>query len=386
MIRIGVNVSFTPSGGSFTQVVNMIDYLDKKENITLIVFSKEKNRNSMLNLDKKKHQLVESRLSNISALTRVVWEQLFLPFYLIKYKVDLLFCPGDISPIFTFVKKVQWIGTIGPFWDPIYDYDIGIIKRIKYPLNKLLMYKSAEYADHVIFESNYTKDYFLQRYKIEERNTSVINIGKDEVLMRTDSINPFDGDIDLPFVLCVSHLYPYKNIPRMIKSFYYANKKNGHSHKLVIAGAFILDKYTSSIYETIDDLEYNDYILLLGKVDKNHLRFLYENCDFLLFPSPCENFAYTLVEAMSFGAPVVCSNTTAMPDTCLDAAVYFNPYDGDDMTDKISILLKDNELRKQYGLKSISRANSLPTYKQVTEATLDVFYKFIDPEEYIDEQ
>jgi glycosyltransferase involved in cell wall biosynthesis len=377
MLKIGINVTFTPSGGSYTQVIHMLNFLSKENNTKLIIFSKKNNRTLIKHIDRTVHLVIESRLSSISAFTRVLWEQLLLPFYLFKYKVDLLFCPGDMSPIFTSVKKVQWIGTIGPFWDKIYDYDIGLLKRIKYPVNKFLMYKSAEYADHIIFESNYSRDYFLDRYNIDKEKTTVINIGKDELLLNNKGADSSLNKKYNPFVLCVSHLYPYKNIPRMIECFYRANENIRHSTKLLIAGSFILEKYTNSIRSIINDLNYNDNVLLLGMVNKKKLRYLYENCEFMIFPSPCENFAYTLVEAMSLGTPIVCSNTTAMPDTCLEAAIYFNPFDKDDMTNKISLMLDNKILQKQYSKKSIARANSLPTYQEVTKRTIGICYKTI---------
>jgi glycosyltransferase involved in cell wall biosynthesis len=374
-IVLGINVTFTPSGGSLTQVTNMIKYLQNEANFKLIIFSKIKNRTIFQDIETKNITIIESRFCNISALTRVIWEQLVLPLLLIKYKIDVLFCPGDISPIFSSVKKVQWIGTIGPFWDKIYSYDIGIVKRIKYPINKLLMYKSAESADHVIFESDYTKKIFLERYKISEEKTSVINIGKDEFLIEVNDNTKFVKLAYEPFVLCVSHLYPYKNLPNMIESFYIANEITGHTNKLIIAGSFVLEKYTRHICSIIDRLDYKDNVILLGLVTKNKLRYLYENCEFLIFPSPCENFAYTLVEAMSLGAPIVCSNTTAMPDTCLNAALYFDPYNKENMTEIISQMLGNTKLQNEYKIKSIKRALDLPSYEEVTNETIDCFYK-----------
>ena len=92
----------------------------------------------------------------------------------------------------------------------------------------------------------------------------------------------------------------------------------------------------------------------------------------MIFPSPFENFAYTLVEAMSCGAPIVCSNTTAMPETCEDAALYFNPYDVSEITEKIKIVLSNNQIRESLTQKSMARARNLPNYERVNQITLDV--------------
>jgi len=65
----------------------------------------------------------------------------------------------------------------------------------------------------------------------------------------------------------------------------------------------------------------------------------------MIFPSPFENFTYTLVEALVCGAPIICSNTTAMPETCQEAALYFDPYNTEEMSEQISQLLNNEKLR-----------------------------------------
>ena len=118
-------------------------------------------------------------------------------------------------------------------------------------------------------------------------------------------------------------------------------------------------------------------MILLGAVSKEDLRYLYSSSDFLIFPSPCENFAYTLVEAMSCGTPIVCSNTTAMPETCQDAALYFDQYNTEEMTEKITILLKDKDLRRSLIKKALERVKGLPDYEEVTIKIIEIMKNVI---------
>ena len=75
---------------------------------------------------------------------------------------------------------------------------------------------------------------------------------------------------------------------------------------------------------------------------------------------------------MSCGTPIVCSDTTAMPETCEDAAIYFDPYNVNDIADKMNLILKNDILRDEMSKKSIIRAKQLPTYFEVTLKTLDI--------------
>ncbi len=75
---------------------------------------------------------------------------------------------------------------------------------------------------------------------------------------------------------------------------------------------------------------------------------------------------------MSCGTPIICSNTTAMPETCQDAALYFDPYNTDDIAEKMDLIMKDDILRQKMSEKSIIRSKELPDYKEVTLRTLDI--------------
>ena len=97
--KIGINVSYTPSGGSLTQMKNMIHYFSNEKNIELVIYSKKKNNYIFDNQDRIKPKIFLSWLSNTSVLGRVIWEQLFLPFYMIRDGIDVLFCPGSMIKV-----------------------------------------------------------------------------------------------------------------------------------------------------------------------------------------------------------------------------------------------------------------------------------------------
>jgi glycosyltransferase involved in cell wall biosynthesis len=381
-VRIAVNAAFNPTGGAITQLINMVYYIsnsDNEYNLTIYVNNKTlkilEDNDSLSN-----YKIVLCKFPGISILFRVIWEQLILPLHLINDSIDVLFCPGNIAPIFSSSKKVVWIGTIGPFFKDFYKgFDFS--SRIKLFGNKLIMILSARKSDSIIFESMFTKKLFIKKYGINPIKSAVINIGKDKYFFPAPNNKYFCWDgikYESPYILCVSHLYPYKNIIRMLDAFFIALKSTKKGIKLLIAGNRDYKYYDKLILQKIDDLSLNDHVKLLGPVSKEGLRELYSNCSFIIFPSPFENFSYTLVEAMSCGSPIISSNTTAMPETCGDAALYFNPYNTKELGDKISLLLTNKKLRRTMSIKSILRANELPDYEQATIKTLDIMKNLVN--------
>ena len=76
-----------------------------------------------------------------------------------------------------------------------------------------------------------------------------------------------------------------------------------------------------------------------------------------MYPSTCENCPNILIEAMACGAPILSSNIEPMPEICQDAAVYFDPFKPQDISEKIKKVLFDNNLIQNLKQLSLKRAN-----------------------------
>jgi len=373
-LKIIIDATYSPSGGALTQVINMVEEFNSIKGIELVIYSKESNKEIF---SKFSNEIIISRMAGISIFSRIFWCQFILPLYLLKSKGSILFCPGNFSPIFSPIKTVVWIGTIGPFFKDFYS-GFPLFDKLKLYANKFLMIASSKTADAVIFESFFTKKMFVDQYDFLEKKGHVINIGLDDYFTyrQTNKIT-LDQKLknligETKFILCVSHLYPYKNMINLLDSFKDVIDQFGDSINLVVAGSMDYDSYNNRILKHIDKLKLNNNVILLGIVDKRELKYLYYNCDFLVFPSPYENFAYTLVEAMSCGTAIACSNTTAMPESCKDAAVYFNPLDKVDITNKMLLVLTNRMLKEALSQKSLLRIKELPSFGEATNMTYNI--------------
>ena len=81
----------------------------------IVVYPTDDNKHLFQNKNDKNVTLKCVKFPNKSIVSRTIWAQIILPVLLVLDHVDLLFCPGNISPIFNSKKKVQCIHTIGPF-------------------------------------------------------------------------------------------------------------------------------------------------------------------------------------------------------------------------------------------------------------------------------
>ena len=377
---LAINLLYNPTGGSLAQIKKLLENIDKYEFTDFIIYIIPSNIGLIKNLVSQNIRIRSSKFAGISLITRTIWEQFFLPLYLILDRVNILFCPGNIAPIFSLSKKAQWIGTIGPFDEDfvrIYA-QYSFIKRFILFFNKILMLYSSKTSNHVFFESFYTRDMFMERYGFDEKKTSVLQIGKDEYFKPEKLVKSgeYSNLLRKKFILSVSHLYPYKNIETLLHA-YSQLRSEERGLSLVLAGSTQNVKYFNKLKDIVASYGLEDSIYFVGNLEPSDLRQFYSHCYTLIFTSPFENFAYTLVEAMSCGVPIISSNTTAMPETCRDSALYFNPYSADDLVNKAELLLSDEELRKKLISNSLARANELETYDMINIKTNQILQSIL---------
>jgi glycosyltransferase involved in cell wall biosynthesis len=370
MKKMLIDLTYAPTGGSLAQIKEIINNIESYKFEMIVFYITRENYHLFQRVNNNKIKILFVPFSNSSIILRTIWAQFILPFYLLNNKIDLLFCPGNISPIINSTKKVQWIGTVGPFEKKFISF-FGLRQRIVLFITKYLMIFSSYTSDLVIFESEYTQELFVERYGQKKERSTVICIGNDDFFYNTLGESSENYHQYGKFILVVAHLYPYKNIEILLESYYDSNL-HLRGLKIVIAGTIINENYYKKLIAKIEDFGLIEYVIFLGSVHKHMLRDLYSHCTMLVFTSPFENFAYTLVEAMSCAAPIIATNTTAMPETCGDAVLYFSPDSHKELSLCILKYLDNNELRKEYKERARIKSMTYDTYSEVNNITANL--------------
>lgn len=138
-----------------------------------------------------------------------------------------------------------------------------------------------------------------------------------------------------------------KNLPALIEA--YANlpidQRNGY--QLVFAGR--LTEMMVSQLETCAEkagLESTE-LIFTGFVTDPELAVLYSTCALYIFPSRHEGLGLPVLEAMAFGAPVIASNASSLPEVVNQPEALFDPLDVKDISRKISQALVDGAFRER---------------------------------------
>ena len=120
MKTLAIDLTYETLGGSNTQIVQFVQNIGVYDFDRCIIYTNLNNLKLFKEINKNNVSVVNVKFIYNSLLKRILWQQLILPFRLVFDKVSILYSPGNISPILSFTKKVQWIGTIGPFENLFY--------------------------------------------------------------------------------------------------------------------------------------------------------------------------------------------------------------------------------------------------------------------------
>jgi glycosyltransferase involved in cell wall biosynthesis len=93
------------------------------------------------------------------------------------------------------------------------------------------------------------------------------------------------------------------------------------------------------------DMGLAERIVFPGYLPNSELATLMSHSRGVVFPSLYEGFGLPVIEAMTAGVPVACSNTTSLPEVAADAAILFDPRVPDQIAQAIITLVNDETLR-----------------------------------------
>jgi glycosyltransferase involved in cell wall biosynthesis len=161
-------------------------------------------------------------------------------------------------------------------------------------------------------------------------------------------------DLNRPFILFVSTIEPRKSIIGMIEAFDRLKRPQKIEHDLVLVGQKgWLDE---PIFERIARSPYRDNIYHLDYLPDDIVAEFYRKADVFVYPSHYEGFGLPVLEAMTLGAPVVCSNSSSLPEVAGDAAILIDAGDEMAIADGMMQVIGDRTLRQALIQRGTDRA------------------------------
>lgn len=192
-------------------------------------------------------------------------------------------------------------------------------------------------ADKIICISENTKKDLLEFLDVDPNKISVVYLGSAINKLNSDRFDKLSNQ-SKPYILYVGSRNSYKNFQGLLQA--YAISNLAKDFQLVCFGG---DPFSRRELALINQLHLIEGQVMYVSGDDKKLASFYSNASAFVYPSLYEGFGIPLLEAMSCDCPVVCSNTSSMPEVAGNAAEFFDPYDPDSIAHGLKKVLYSHQ-------------------------------------------
>ena len=242
--------------------------------------------------------------------------------------------------------------------DLIFEYFPGQYKAVDVQMYRGKFRNACAHADHVIAISNKTREDLINMYQVPAEKITVCYQSCDPIYERIATVEEQEAvkaKYRLPekYFLNVGSIIQRKNLLNVCKAL--NTLKGKIDIPLVVIGSG-KDKYAEQVKAYIKEQQLEDKVIFLEEQPeakdpafKNSQDFpaIYQAAEALLYPSVYEGFGLPVLEALWSKLPVITSNSSCLPETGGDAALYIDPLSVDELADAILKVSSDAVLRQQ---------------------------------------
>lgn len=281
-----------------------------------------------------------------------------------KTRLEILWTQTICSPLVS-CQKVVTIHDLLPLEYPQY---FNIHERVMIWLAK----KTLRIADLIFTPSNFTAEQVIKICKVPPERVIITPHGVESTFSVIRNIQVLERcrkKYKLPdaFFLYVGRINSRKNLLRVLDAFKMI--KQGDI-SLVIVGQ--VDGKAINLKKEIQDRKLTDSVRWLGNIPFEDLPLLYNLATAFIYVSLAEGFGMPILEAMKCGCPVICSNTTSMPEVAGDAAFLVDPYNTEEIANAMEVLSKDERLRDELRTRGLRRVSTF-TWERTAQQILAAF-------------
>lgn len=277
-----------------------------------------------------------------NSLMRDPWEQIILPRLLKRNGVNIFHGLDYMIPWISSLKSVVNIHDTTVFSK--HDTRRALAKaRLRFTIRR-----AARAADSIVTLSHFSASQIEQCVPEGIGKISVVWPGVSDGFRMTPTYGDLQSSYERispksEFVLYYGGYRSYKRVDLLLHAF--AMIAAEYPHQLVLVGN--PQSIPQEVLALPERLGIKERVLFFGYASDTELRALLHRCKLFVFPSATEGFGLPVVEAMSCGAPILCSTGGALPEIAGNAVVYFEEPDAAAVAAVIQQVLVDEALRQR---------------------------------------
>lgn len=262
-------------------------------------------------------------------------------------------------------------------YDLVWHYYADTMDRYNYLVSKALFRHSLRAADHIITISRASARGLIDIIGIPEERISVIYPAAtayepmDQAWAAGYIASKYRTRKD--YMLTVGTLEPRKNLNTLLRVW---DAVRSEGVQLLVAGA--RGWKDSSVFNDYERFGFReDEVKFLGFVPDEDMNALYSGAIAFLFPSVYEGFGIPPLEAMAAGSPVICSNSSSLPEVCGEAGMLLDPKDEAGWAASVRTVIGDGDLRMRMRQNGIKQASGF-SWDASAAQTLDLMRRLVE--------
>jgi glycosyltransferase involved in cell wall biosynthesis len=312
-LRLGVNTLFyLPGevGGSETYLLETLRALVRRaEAPDLVLFTNAENH-ARLRAECPGAELVETGVGAASRPARILAEQFRLPRLVKQARVDVLWSPGYTAPAFCACPQVVSV------LDMQYKRFPQDVSWLAARAMDVLYPSAARRCDAVVAISEFAQSEVVRFTGIPAEKVTVTPLAADPAY--GEPAGPPPAEVrGAPYLLCVAHTYPHKNVEVLVRAFHRIAPEI--PHRLVLVGKARFGE--PAVAAAMEKAPPGRVVRFHG-LRRRDLMALYQGADWFVFPSLYEGFGLPVLEAMLAGVPVLTTREASIPEVGGDAVRY----------------------------------------------------------------
>jgi glycosyltransferase involved in cell wall biosynthesis len=305
----------------------------------------------------------------VNARNRVQWvlgEQTLLPWLAAREGVDLMHSLASTAPLWGSFRRVVTVH------DLIYARFPEAHAGIRDKGMKVLVPTAVRRSHRVIADSKSTRDDLVELLSVSPENVDVVPLGlgrvrREEPLVGREVRARFDLG-ERRVVLSLSAKRPHKNLLALIGALALLPAE---SRPLLVLPGYPTE-HEARLRDHAASIGVARDVRFLSWLSPEELEGLWALAAAFVFPSLYEGFGLPVLEAMSRGVPVACSNASSLPEVAGDAALLFDPGQEPAIASAMRRLLEESTLADDLRARGLVRAREF-TWERTARLTLESY-------------
>lgn len=280
---------------------------------------------------------------------RIAYEQTLFLVALAKARIDVLFNCGFTAPL------AAWMPMVSVFYDLQYKHFGSALKSLDLVVTSILLPASARRSKAIVAMTDAVREDLETYFPWSAERIVLIphGIDPDFNVVRKSRESGLRTGRPRPFLLAVSTLMLHKNFESLLVAFEIFRRTHPE-FELIVVG--LKGRDTARLETLRTKLGLDEHVTFTGWIARSEVLQFFAEARAFVYASLFEGFGIPVLEALTAGVPMACSQIAPIVEIAGTAARYFDPTSVADMSDALCEIVDDADLRARLAREGPLRA------------------------------